>query len=109
MCCAVYVCSLCLRYQDVSDVESEVAVAGASDGEVLLRLTKPDAIGSDDGPGNFADGDETAGSFAELSSEEEVRASAITCASRGVPGEADHEEVVTYSSNHIVATDEVCI
>ena len=108
MCCAVYVCFLCLRRQDVSDGESELAVAGACDGELLLRLTKPDAIGSDDKPGNIADGDEKAESFAGLSSEEEVHAAAITAASEGVAGEAEHEKVVTYSNSRIVATDEVC-
>ena len=90
MCCAVYVCLLRLRHQDVSDMESEVAVAGACDGEVPPRL-------------------EEVGSFAGLSSEEEVDASTITVASGGVVGEVDHEEVVTYSSSRIVATDEVCI
>ena len=71
-------------------MESEVAVAGACDGEVPPRL-------------------EEVGSFAGLSSEEEVDASTITVASGGVVGEVDHEEVVTYSSSRIVATDEVCI
>ena len=32
-----------------------------------------------------------------------------SAASGGVVGETDHEEVMTYSSSHIVATDEVCI
>jgi hypothetical protein len=71
-------------------MESEVAVAGACDGEVPPQL-------------------EGVGSFAGLSSEEEVDASTITVASGGVVGEVDHEEIVTYSSSRIVATDEVCI